>query len=264
VGLLAAKTVEVTRVCLNSDASKGSEVWNDLLFVLNQADIQGKLTFQTSLVRDDTGSFDQGAVHIQIVGPGKYLAGRGVNNTDRFKRRIHSNSLSAVIRLLQDDKPIALFPGDLDEIGIDDMIADGAVATAPLVVFPHHGGAPGTPDLESFVCKLCRLVAPSVIIFSVARGRPKHPLPAIFELLRKNLKEFRIACTQLSEHCANVTPAINPVHLTNFYAQGRENRKCCAGTLVIELDHPDVLFPINPAHQAFIDVHAPTALCRHD
>ncbi len=262
IALLDAMTVTVARVCLNPDGSKGTKTWDSLLVVLNQADIRGKLDFRTSLVRDDTGIYDQGAVHIQIVAPSKYLAGKGVNNEDRQKRKINSNSLSAVIRLLQYGKAVALFPGDLDEIGIDDMIAEGVVATAPLIVFPHHGGAPGSPDLESFVRKLCQLACPSIVIFSVARGRQKHPLPAIFDLLRKNLKEFRIACTQLSEHCANVTPATSPAHLVDVYARGREHRRCCAGTLVIDLDHPDSVFPTNPSHQAFIDVHAPTALCR--
>jgi competence protein ComEC len=262
VGLLAAKTVEVSRVCLNSDSTKGTEAWDDLLFVLNQEDLKGRTILETSLVRDDSGKYDQGDVHMQIVAPGKYLAGKGVNSTDRHGRKIRSNSLSAVIRLTQDKRPVALLPGDLDEIGIDDMISDKADAHAPFLVFPHHGGAPGAQDLVSFVRKLCQTVAPSVVVFSVARGRPKHPLPAVFTELRKNLKTFRIACTQLSEHCAKETPSVAPVHLVDAHAQGREKRKCCAGTLILDLEHPDALLPSDAEHQAFITAHAPTALCR--
>ena len=261
VALLAAKTVDIARVCLNGDASKGTEVWDDLLFVLNQESLKGRIVLETSIARDDFGKYNQGSVQVQILGPSKYLVGKGVNGKERFKRKIRSNSLSVVVRLLLDGKPLALLPGDLDEIGLDDLLADGADASAPLLVFPHHGGGTGTP-IESFVRKLCAAVSPSTIVFSVARGRAKHPLPIIFKELHKNLKNFRIVCTQLSEHCAKMIPRTEPKHLVDLYSEGRENRKCCAGTLVLDLNKPEALFPLPAAHKEFIDKNAPTALCK--
>jgi len=260
--LLASKVVQVSRICLNCDASKGSDIWDDLVYELNKADNAGTLKFETSLVEDDSGRYDQGTVRIRILSPSKYLAAKGAGGSDRKGRKITSNSLSAVILLNQGTKPIALFPGDVDEVGIDDIVANGVDATSPVLVFPHHGGRSGAGDLETFVKKLCGLVSPSTVLFSMARGRDKHPLPQLFPLLRKYLKHVRLACTQLSEHCARITAPAKPKHLQNVFAQGREKKRCCAGTFVIRLSDPATINPTYPTHQAFIRAHAPSALCR--
>jgi len=260
--LLAAKTVSIGRICLNTDSAKGSELWDDLLYELNQADNRGELQFEVSLARDVSGRFDQGDVRVEILGPSKYLAGRGPGSTDRQGRPLTSNSVSAVIRLTRKGVPIALLPGDLDEVGLDDLVANGVDAKAPLVVFPHHGGKGGTGDQTAFIQKLCAAIAPSTVVFSVGRGHQKHPLPAVILALRKNLKTVRVVCTQLNEHCATKIPTADPTHLAGVFARGREARHCCGGTIVIALDDPAKLSPDGGAHTAFIKTDAPTALCR--
>lgn len=260
--LLAAKTVSIGRVCLNTDSAKGSDLWDDLLYELDQADNRGELKFEVALARDDSGRFDQGEVHVEILGPSKYLAGRGPGSTDRQGRPLTSNAVSAVIRLSQKGVPIAVLPGDLDEVGLDDLLAHGVDAKAPLVVFPHHGGKGGAGDQTAFVQKLCAAIAPSTVVFSVGRGHQKHPLPALILALRKNIKTVRIVCTQLNEHCANKIPAADPTHLANVFARGREARHCCGGTILIALNTPTKLMPDGGAHTNFINSDAPTALCR--
>ena len=259
--LLASKAVSIGRVCLNTDSAKGSDLWDDLLYELNQAENRKELKFDVSLVRDDSGQFDQGDVHIEILGPSKYLAGRGPGSTDRQGRALTSNSLSAVIRLTQKGTPIALLPGDVDEVGLDDLLSNGVEAKAPLLVYPHHGGRAGG-DHKEFIEKMCRAFAPSTVVFSVARGRPKHPLPTVIKLLRQHIKLVRIICTQLTEHCANRIPATDPKHLANVFAQGRETRSCCGGTVVIAIDDPNNLVPDSALHRTFINSEAPTGLCR--
>lgn len=81
--LLAAKTVSIGRVCLNTDSAKGSELWDDLLYELNQADNRDELDFEVALVRDDSGRLDHGEVHIEILAPSKYLAGQGAGTNTR-------------------------------------------------------------------------------------------------------------------------------------------------------------------------------------
>ena len=260
--LLAAKTVSIGRVCLNTDSAKGSEIWDDLLYELNQADNRKELTFEIALARDDSGRFDQGEVHIEVLGPSKYLAGRGAGSTDRNGRPLTGNALSAVIRLSQGGVPLALLPGDLDEIGLDDLLANGVDPKAPLLVFPHHGGKGSAGDQVAFVQKLCAAIAPSTVVFSVGRGHQKHPLPAVILALRKNIKTVRIVCTQLTEHCANKTPSADPTHLAKVFARGREARHCCGGTILIALDDPNKMFPDSGLHSNFIKNDAPTALCR--
>src|SRR5687768_11406880 len=55
IGLLSTGLVQVGRVRLNSDALKGSKIWDDLLFELQAQDNARKLDFEPLLVaqRDD-------------------------------------------------------------------------------------------------------------------------------------------------------------------------------------------------------------------
>ena len=260
IGLLAANLVEIGRVCLNSDASKTSALWDDLLYELDRAHNAGKLIFEVFLVRDDSGQYDHGDVHVEVLAPGRYLAARGPGSTDRRKRAMETNTSSAVIRLSQHGIPIVVFPGDVDDIGLDNLLENVADAKAPILIFPHHGGEGGR-NQETYIEKVCRAFAPSTVVFSVGRGRSKHPLPSVIELVRKHVKPVRIVCTQLSEHCAARTPKAEPTHLNRVFAEGQERRKCCGGTLVIPLDSALNLLPLAEPHQRFIDAEAPTAMC---
>lgn len=259
--LLASKTVTIGRVCLNTDSAKGSAIWDDLLYELSKAENVGKLKFDVSLAHDISGQYDQGRVRVEVLGPSKYLAGKGPKSTDRNGRKLSSNSVSAIIRFVQDGKPIVTLAGDVDEIGLDDLAENSVDPQAPNLVYPHHGGK-GSRDEARFVDKLCNLVKPSTVIFSVAREQLKHPLPEVISLVRKKVKNVRIACTQLTQHCASKVPNNHPKHLNPVYAHGRDTRHCCAGTLLVQLDAPDVMLPDRDAHQAFIAAVASSGLCR--
>ena len=262
IALLASRAVEIGRVQLNTDSSKESKIWDDLIYELNQLDQSKRLDFLPFLTREEKGAFDQGSIEIKVLAPSKYLAGKGPGSRDRRGRRILANSLSAVIRLSEKGVPLALFPGDLDEVGLENLDCSADDLRAPLLVFPHHGGRAGTSGLDSFVRELCERVRPTKVIFSIGRGRYGTPLPEVVSAVRKHVKSVWIACTQLSEHCASELPKAHTKHLNREFAQGREGRKCCAGTLVIDLDGTEGLLPIHGDHQEFIGLAAPSALCR--
>jgi len=263
VQLLSSEVVRIKRVLLNTDSEQGSEIWNDLLYELNQADNAGKLKFETSLTKNQSGEFDQGEVHIEILGPSKYLAGKGPGSKDKLGRKITTNSISAVVRLSRDKKPIALLPGDLDEVGLNDLIRSGVNLNAPFVVFPHHGGRVGSKNMAKFARKICEHVSPQTVVFSIGRGQHGTPNPEIVAAIRQHLAAIRIACTQLSEHCAQTLPTSSPNYLNDVYSAGREDKKCCAGTILINLDDFDTILPLYSDHQKFIKLAAPTtALCR--
>jgi len=262
IQLLASKVFCIKRVLLNTDSEKDSAVWDDLLYELNRANNANELQFEISLTHNRSGEFDQGAVNIEILGPSKYLAGKGPGSKDKKGRKITTNSISAVIRLSKDKNPIALLPGDLDEVGLTDLIGSGVNLNAPLVVFPHHGGRAGSTNMTEFARKLCAQVSPKMVIFSNGRGQRGTPIPEVVEAIRQRVPFIRIACTQLSEHCAKSLPPSLFTHLNNVFSAGRESNKCCAGTIVIALDSVDTIFPDYDAHQEFIKLAAPTALCR--
>jgi competence protein ComEC len=264
IALVSSGRFELGVIRINSDALKTSKLWDDLLYSLNKAHIAGAVDFNPSLTIADTGKLDQGEVHIEILAPNLYIAGRGPGSRDRASRRLTSNSISAVIRLLKDGEPIATFTGDLDSVGLTNLLEDTVDCTAPVLVFPHHGGKPGDANMTAFVQRLVALVRPQTVIFSIRRGgKFSNPQPEIVTALRQHTPNVRIACTQLSTHCAADLPPTQPTHLTDQYAQGRQANSCCGGTFVIKLDDENRQFlPLSADHTDFIQQHAETALCQ--
>ena len=264
IHLLASQEFQIERVFLNTDSIKDTDLWDDLIYELNRAHNAEELVFETSLVEGDSSKFDQDEIQLEILGPSRYLAGKGPGSKDRNERLITTNSISAVVRLSVNGKPVALVPGDIDDVGLEDLIASGIDASAPVLVFPHHGGRPGRGDAEAFAKRVCELVSPTTAIFSIGRGQHGTPRPDIVFEIRKTVPDIRIACTQLSEHCAAALPGFDPDHLNPEAARGRELHKCCAGTITIYLDDPDAILPPSDLHLEFIRTSAPTALCTSD
>jgi len=264
IALVSSGKFELGVIRINSDALKTSKLWDDLLYSLNKAHLAGVVDFNPALTVGDTGTLDRGAVHIEILAPNLYLAGKGPGSTDRAGRRLTSNSISAVIRLVKDGAPIATFTGDLDSVGLNNLLEDNVDCSAPVLVFPHHGGKPGAANMTAFVHSLVDFVKPQTVIFSIRRGgKFSNPQPEIVAALRQHAPAVRIACTQLSTHCAAAVPPTQPTHLTDQYAQGRQANSCCAGTFVIKLDEEERQFlPLSADHTDFILQHAETALCQ--
>ena len=263
VALISSDKYEVDVIRINSDALKDSRLWDDLLFSLNKAFFAGAVQFNVSLTVADSGSFDRGDVHIEILAPNLYIAGRGPGSTDHNGRRLTSNSVSAVIRLIKEKMPIALLTGDLDEVGLDNLIDNNLDCRAPVLVFPHHGGRPGAGNMEAFTKKFVDLVKPETVIFSFRRGgQHNNPQPGIVRAVRESLPDVRVACTQLSTRCAANVPTNQPTHLAEKYAQGRQTNGCCGGTFVIDLSQDArPLLPVLHDHIEFIRANAETALC---
>lgn len=261
--LLAAKTVTVGRVRVNTDSVKHSDIWDDLLYELDQADADGSIDFGISLAKNTGEDFSQGDVDVEVIAPSKYLAGRGPGNTDRQGRKLTTNSISAVVRILVNEEPVALLLGDIDEIALDDLLSSEPDLSVPVLVFPHHGGRMGGGDLRAVATKLCKAVSPQTVIFSIGRGQHRTPQPEIIEAVLAEVPEIWIACTQLSQRCASDLPAEEPVHLAPVFSRGHANRQCCCGTILIALDAlPVRTLPEKLTHHEFLRRCVPSALCR--
>ena len=259
-GLLAANTVAVERVVLNTDSLQGSAAWNDLLCVLDARHQAGTTKFDTMIRAGDSEVF--GTVTATAAGPSTYLTARGPGSTDRSGRRITSNSISAVIRLTVGASPIALLTGDLDMVGFENLLGVGSPIDAPVLVFPHHGGGVGSSNVAGFVTKLVKSARPRVVLFSIGRKSRGTPDPQVIHYLRQAEPAARIVCTQLSQHCAKARPTFTPTHLSPAFARGRMDRACCGGTILISLHHPSQITPASAGHHAFIDRAAESPLCR--
>jgi beta-lactamase superfamily II metal-dependent hydrolase len=265
VAIIASGAFTFGRIRLNSDALKESKIWSDLAVALDDAERHGRIDFIPALTTSQDGEFDHVPVRLEILGPTNFLAMRGPGGADRNGRRITTNSISAVIRLWVNGTPLAVFPGDVDQIGLDEIIAGGvADAQAAILVFPHHGGRAGAgTDPATFAEGLCRVVRPNCVVFSIGRGQFATPDPDVVKTIRRVVADIRIACTQLSEHCAASVPRGVQPHLTGLFARGKERNHCCAGTLVVNFEALADILPSATTHLAFIRASAPTALCRN-
>ena len=260
VGLLGSKEISIDRVFLNTDGSKGSKVWDDLIYELDAAHRAGKLNFETSLSAGHTHALTA-HVSLEVIGPSRYLASKGPGGKDREGRKIRTNSISAVVAVTVGDRRLALLPGDLDAIGLDDLLRSGTDLIAPILVYPHHGGLPESTSPEHFARALLNAVQPHQVIFSIGRGQYRMPNPRTVAAVRKLLPNTRIVCTQLSEHCSRSLPRASALHLSQAFAQGRINQACCAGTIVVPLAPSTQVVPLTAQHATFIRTHVETPLC---
>lgn len=259
--LIASQEFTVGHIALNSDADKGSAAWDDVLYELNQAEREKKLRFDVALVPEDEPVFDRGSVRAEVLGPSRYLAGKGPGGRDRDGRRITTNSISAVVRLTVSGTQLVLLPGDIDEVGVDDLLSHNETVKTPILLYPHHGGKPGAANIAGYVSKLCEAFTPKVVVFSIGRGKHHTPNREVVAALRERLPEARIMCTQLSEHCSDVVPDVAEDYLNEVFCNGREHGQCCSGTILIDLDEGETVLPSMEGHRAFIDSSVKHPLC---
>ena len=244
---------------LNSDALQGSRLWEDLLYELNtQAHV---IDVAVSLTVSQTAELSDNALGIEVLAPSLELAGRGPGGTTSEGVTITRHMMSAVLRISRNGHPVAVFFGDLDEAGLEAMLASGVDPSAPLLVFPHHGGGASSANVRAFAAQLCQAVRPLFIVFSIGRGQHGTPRPEVVEAARDAVQGVRIACTQLSEHCAQNLGELEPTHLHPAFALGREHGHCCAGTIIQNMEDASIQ-PDPETHVAFIREAAPSALCQ--
>ena len=260
-GIVATRQVSIGRVFLNGDPSKDTKTWEGLIYELDRARKAGALEARLGLVAGETEELP-GDVCLRVLGPSWYLAAMGAGSKHRSGRTIQTNSISAVISITVGGASVALLPGDLDGVGLDDLLERGIDIRASILVYPHHGGRPGgSTEPGSYARGLLGAVNPRLVVFSIGRGRYATPNPETVGAVRETAPDARIVCTQLSEHCASELPDQPATHLSGAFAGGRAAKACCGGTVVVPLDDVAAVLPKATAHGEFIRANAPTALC---
>lgn len=264
VGLVGSEIVEIDAIYLNSDSTKtvkNGRRWKQLLYSLNKAKQSGKLNFFVGLTTSNTGEFDGPNIKIELLAPSPYLAALAPGGKDVKDRTLSSNTLSAVFRLMKDSESAVLLAGDLDDVGLQNLIEDEQTIEASVLLFPHHGGLSGG-NVTKFTEQICGLTAATTVVFSNGRDHYGAPRPEVVEAVRKTLSEARILCTQLSRVCAaNDLTDQDQSYLSPKFARGRSRKKCCAGTVVFDLLQKEIV-PVYAGHSEFIQIGAPTAMCR--
>lgn len=259
LSLLTSDRVRVERVYVNPDGQKRTKVWEAFRIAAHYAEKKGTCEILTSLSSTTPGMIPVGDVTIAVVAPSAALALTGVGGLTPEKRPVTANTLSAVLRIEKDGDGV-LLAADMDDTSLDNAIDLGANMSAKVLVFPHHGGLPGTGDPSAFAIKLLEVVQPSAVIFSNGRGRHDNPRPEIVGSIRD--KGCTIACTQLSERC-HAQAVIETAHLGSIRAQGRGFGTCCAGSVTLTLDGGAARSAEDEKrHQQFVETKVATPMCR--
>lgn len=73
---------------------------------------------------------------------------------------------------------------------------------AQIVVFPHHGGAPGAHDVALFAEGVSKRVKPELVVFSIHRTRFSLPHEDVVDGILKICPGAKLLCTQLPERIA--------------------------------------------------------------
>ena len=253
----------------NSDGVKDSTTWARLLRMVHTRKRSGGLDYIEGLTADGSRRPDFGRVEFEVTNPDSLLASHGPTPPNQrtggsARPRLTSNSISIVLRVLFDGAPVALLAGDLDSIALKHVLAEERAMKAPILVFPHHGGLPGSGDAGAFAEDLTRAVEPTLVVFSMqGGGRYANPNPEIVAGVRRAAPEAHIACTQLSVHCCSKNFEAPAWHLANSHATGRETGRCCIGTVGVESTQEGLCYtPPLEVHQRFVTEVAMTPLCR--
>ncbi|MBI4996580.1 MAG: MBL fold metallo-hydrolase [Rhodocyclales bacterium] len=261
IGILGAE-ICVKLVLVNSDPDKASAIWRDLVFALEDARRRGEVGFEVGLSSRQLTCSGLGRCKMEVSGPTPELAALGVGALDRQGRKITSNSISACIRVMFDDRPVALLAGDVDDVALCTMLEADQDLKASILVFPHHGGLPGKVTPGDFAQRLLTAVAPTTVIFSVGRGKHNNPRPEVVGAAIGQRKEMNVVCTQLSVSCSEQAIAAGVSPPSAVFSAGAAAGICCAGSICIDLQTSSIVAPNLVAHQAFVDMKVPTPLCR--
>ncbi len=257
--LLSNDNFLVDRVFVNPDV-RDTTVWNDFVSVLNSARKKGT-RYSLELTSDNPGPLSLDGVRLEILAPSQEIAVKTARGRAPSGRRLNANAMSAVVRVWAGGVPRLLIAGDIDQIGLDNLLENNIDITADVLLFPHHGGLPRGSSPEEFVGALLGAVSSHLVVFSIGRGRYGTPRPEIVSAVLDGTQDTHIACTQLSAHCAVELPDSSS-ELHNKFSKGAATAACCAGIIEISLEPDRSFVPARDDHLEFIRQNAPTALCK--
>lgn len=260
LSLLTSRTIKVERIYVNPDSQKRTKIWEDFRVAAAVAEQTGDCDVVTSLSTTTPGTVPVGNATISVLSPSVALTLAGVGGKTTSGRAVTANTLSGVLRISVGGGAGLLLAADMDEVGLDEALAAQTNLGSDVLVFPHHGGLPGTADVDDFVAKIMKAVEPRTVVFSNGRGRHDNPRPEIVEPVR--VSGCAIACTQLSTRC-RAEPTSERDHLEPIRASGWKSGASCAGSMTFTLASE---VERNPAglrsHAAFIASEVTSPMCR--
>jgi competence protein ComEC len=206
--LLMNKSLRIGEVLLNPDSSKDSDVFEQLRYALAEARHRAGTRITPALT---TGTqIKRSGANIEILHPPEVKALSGVGGRSATGARHTSNSMSAAIRVSRSAKSSVLLAADIEYDCIDQWKSSELNPSAAVLVFPHHGGLPGSSDESEarlFGYEITKLVGPNIVVFSNHRTKHGNPRDCILKAIAKAAAGIRFACTQLPQRLQSLVEA---------------------------------------------------------
>ena len=115
--------IHIRNLYINPDASKRGKRWLEIRTAIALHNKLGTKVHR-ALGSEISKTIDSGEVEIEILAPSLEEGLSGAGGEDRKRRKLESNSVSAVIGLIHKSHRVALLPGDMDEAGLDNLLLE--------------------------------------------------------------------------------------------------------------------------------------------
>lgn len=259
---ILAQRIPVREIIWNPDALKESEIWKDLVYEIEDRHNAGLTVASRNATQDLRVEVGSSPLALVVLAPGIALQHLGPGATDRLGRKVSSNSSSVVVRVDAGATPVALVPGDLDELGLLHIVEAGRddLLKAYALVLPHHGGHCGTPAAtQRTIETLVAAAGPAAVFVSNGREKYANPRPEVIAAVRRTAPVVKIACTQLSPTCSS--EQLVQTGSTGAYARGWSDGLSCAGTMSLRVDSEFGINYEHGVHDRFVATGLTSNLC---
>lgn len=236
--LLLDEEIKIEKIFLNSDGTKGAS-WEAFRVSLADANKRNAVSIIPTLT-SASAPFALGDNVFEVIYPDAATILGGPGSTDTKGRALSSNSVSAVIRVLNNNKPIVLFTGDIDGAAIHNIVEDNKDISAQILVYPHHGGKPKGISISDFSKILCERVRPNMIFFSNGRGYYGHPHLDVLQHSVKCESVAHIACSQITNNCMALLDDLPNEHFSSLPSKGHSEKCSCSGSISIAIQDEDI------------------------
>ena len=193
---------------------------------------------------------------VEILAPSSSLILSGPGGSDFSENSLNTNSVSAVVRLSHNQHNVILLPGDIDLIGLKNLLNDCESIQADIALFPHHGGRPSSASPQEFSELFCNAVQPNLVVFSIDRAKHLNPNKDIMIGVRRSVPKAHIMCTQMSKHCMVSLERLSQNHIGSIPSKGKIKSQCCGGSIIIKFDGANTVYTPNNDHKTFVQLLA--------
>lgn len=205
IAILSDERLSIDRVYLNSNSEKSTKTWNTLLYALKESMDSNRLKETIPHATPNLkNSLSLGELKVNILAPKVDLALRGPSSKLPDGKTLSTNSLSVVAKIVFQNNKAVLLTGDIELIGLKEMLMDSPNMEADYLIFPHHGGLPGRQNVVKFVNLLYSSISFKHVIFSIRRNENSFPRIEVLNAISDIDSNIRFITTQKSEIVAKL------------------------------------------------------------